>query len=267
MYGKSTYRVRDVEDVINEMEFLVEYYGFKSVYFDDDTFNIGKERMLDFCKLLIKRKLNCIPWACMARADLMDEEVLTNMKKAGLWAVKYGVESSSQDILDRCGKSLNLKKAVKMIKLTKKLGIKTHLTFTFGMEGETKETIRQTIRLALSLNPDSVQFSIITPFPGTALFEELDRKGRIITKDWSLYDGHYSCVFEPENLTVEELEEAKRYAYRVWADSQRKKRGVWGDIAKFIRYWDEGGLKYAFRKAGSYFNYLINKRNKFIGGV
>ncbi|OPX30071.1 MAG: hypothetical protein B1H08_02530 [Candidatus Omnitrophica bacterium 4484_171] len=267
MYGGSSYRFRDIVDVVDEMEFMVEYYGFKSIYFDDDTFNIGKERILKLCNLLIERKLDCIPWACMARADLMDEEILINMKKAGLWAVKYGVESASQEILDRSGKNLDLKKAISMIKFTKKIGIRTHLTFTFGMEGETKKTIKQTVKLALSLNPDSVQFSIITPFPGTILFEELDKKKRIITKDWSLYDGQYSCVFKPDNLTTEELEEAKNYAYRLWADSQRRKRGLRGDITRFISYWDRGGLGYALRKANSYFRYLLGERSKFIGRI
>jgi len=267
MYGGQNYRARDIKDVVDEMEFLVDYYGFKSIYFDDDTFNVGKGRMLEFCRLLKARGLHRIPWACMARADLMDEEILLNMKEAGLWAVKYGIEGASEEILKRCGKNLNLEKAIRMVKFTQKLGIKVHLTFTFGLEGETKETIKQTIKLALSLRPDSVQFSIITPFPGTRLFEELEKEGRIITKDWSLYDGHYSCVFRPDSLTPEELEAAKQYAYRVWADYQRKKRGLRGDVAKFVRYWGEGGIKYALKRTADYFDYLSKGRNKFLAEI
>ncbi len=166
MYNGTIYRVRNVADVVNEMEYLVKEMGFKSVYFDDDTFNIGKERMLKICDEIKRRKLN-IPWAIMARADIMDEEILMNMKEAGLYAVKYGVESASQELLDAINKCMNIKKTERMIKFTKMLGIKTHLTFTFGLPGETKDTISGTVDFALRSDPTTIQFSIVTPFPGT----------------------------------------------------------------------------------------------------
>ena len=230
LFGGATYRARAVKDVIDEMEFLVREKGFKSVYFDDDTFNVGKPRMLQFCNEIIRRDLHQIPWAVMAKADLMDEEILEHMKKAGLWAVKYGVESASQTLLNTCGKGLALEKALRMIKHTQALGIKTHLTFSFGLCGETKETIKQSTDLVLSLNPESVQFSIITPFPGTRLFDLLDKEGRILSKDWSLYDGHHSCVYRPENLTPSELEEAKARAYQLWGEHLRRKQRLLTDI-------------------------------------
>ncbi|MBU1887925.1 MAG: radical SAM protein, partial [Candidatus Omnitrophica bacterium] len=95
MYHGNRYRTRDIIDVVDEMEYLVKEMNFKSVYFDDDTFNIGKERMLKLCDEIKKRKLD-VPWAIMARADLMDKEILKEMRDAGLFAVKYGVESATQ---------------------------------------------------------------------------------------------------------------------------------------------------------------------------
>ena len=146
MYGGNFYRFRDIDDVINEMEHLVKDMGFKSVYFDDDTFNIGKIRMLEFCNKLMVRGLSNIPWAIMARADTMDEQILLAMKKAGLAAVKYGVETFNPEFISNCQKGLDISKAEKMIKFTKDLGIKVHLTFTFGFTGETKKTIKNTIK-------------------------------------------------------------------------------------------------------------------------
>jgi len=264
-FGGKAYRVRDVDDVVDEMEYLIFKRRFKSIYFDDDTFNIGKDRMIRLCDEIIGRGLNKVPWAIMAKADLMDEEILNKMKEAGLHAVKYGVESASQELVDRCGKNLDLKKAERVIKYTKSLGINVHLTFSFGLPGETRETIKSTIDYALELDPHSVQFSIITPFPGTALFKELDKRGKILTKDFSMYDGHNSCVFEPDNLFSSELEEAKQHAYRLWADHQRQKRGVFGNIKKFFKYWQNHGLGTAFRKTRSYLNYFCFNRQKFIG--
>lgn len=267
LFGGRNYRARDVKDCIDEMEYLTRKEGYKSVYFDDDTFNIGKKRMLKFCDEIIKRGLNEIPWAIMAKTDLMDEQILQAMKKAGLYAVKYGVESAAQELVDRCGKCLDLKKTERIIEYTKSLGIKVHLTFAFGLPGETKETIKESIDYALRLDPQSVQFSIITPFPGTALFEELDRKGRIFTKDWSLYDGHYSCVFQPDNLSASDLEEAKQYAYKLWQDYQRKKRVFWRDLKKFFTYWQNYGFSEVFRRAIKYLGYLCFHRKKLTGKI
>lgn len=267
LFGGRTYRARNVKNVADEMEYLIKEQGYKSVYFDDDTFNVGKPRMLEFCAELTRRGLHKTPWAVMAKADLMDKEILDKMKQAGLSAVKYGVESAAQELIDRCGKNLQLKQAEEMIAYTQSLGVKVHLTFSFGLPGETRETIRRTVDYALKLDPHSVQFSIITPFPGTALFEELDRKGRILTKDFSLYDGHYYCVFQPENMPAQALEQAKRYAYRCWADYQRKKRGFKGDARRFIAYWRNYGLYPALKKLYDYSTYVLLKKKKFIGEI
>lgn len=260
MYQGNHYRVRDIKDVVDEMEYLVKEKGFKSVYFDDDTFNIGKERMLRFCKTIKERGLQNIPWAIMARPDLMDKEILTEMKSAGLWAVKYGVESVSEKLLRNYQKNMSFQKTDQIIKMTKNLGIKVHLTFAFGITGETKHTIQKTIDYALSSESTSVQFTILTPFPGTKLFEELDKQGRILVKDWSKYDGHYHCVFQPDNLTPQDLEMAKRYAYRLWEEHPRGKRGFWGDIKRFKCYLKRYGFKCVLLKPLNYLEFIWIKR-------
>ena len=223
MYGGNSYRVRSVKNVVDEMEYLVNELGFKSVYFDDDTWNVGRVRMLDFCRELKDRQLQ-IPWAIMARAELMDEELLEVMRDAGLFAVKYGIESSSQKIVDGIGKGLDLKKAEEIVKYTKYLGIRTHLTFTFGLPGETRETIDKTIDYALFLNPTSVQFSLATPFPGTKFYEQMDKKGYILTKDTEKFDGNHSSVIRTEHLTAKQLQNAKKSAYERWQRHYQLKR-------------------------------------------
>lgn len=265
IYQGHLYRPRNVKDVVDEMEFLVRRKGFKSVYFDDDTFNIGKERMLDFCREVKKRRLNDTQWAVMARPDLMDEQILKNMKEAGLWAVKYGVESATQSLVNCIGKNMDLRKSEKMISLTKELGIKVHLTFTFGLPGETRETIENTIRYALKLSPFSVQFSITTPFPGTEYYKILEKQGLIISKNLSYYDGHLKSVIKLENLAPRDLEMAKMKAYRVWADYLRKRRGFLGSIKRFCDYLNNKGLIYAIYKTISYFQYILFKRKKYLG--
>ncbi|MEM2121537.1 MAG: radical SAM protein, partial [Candidatus Woesearchaeota archaeon] len=200
MFHGNNYRVRNIKDVVDEMEFLVKKMGFKSIYFDDDTFNIGKERMLEFAKEVKNRNLN-VPFAIMARADLMDEEILRALKEAGLFAVKYGVESADQNLLNNCGKNMDIKKVEEIIKLTKSLGIRVHLTFTFGLPGETKETIEKTIRFALQQDPFTVQFSITTPFPGTKYFNYLKEKNELVYSKMSDFDGNFKAVIKTKELS------------------------------------------------------------------
>ncbi len=266
LYQNNLYRTRNINEVVDEMEYLVKERKFKSVYFDDDTFNIGKERMLKLSQLIRERDLQNVPWAIMARPDLMDERILSEMKSAGLWSVKYGVESVCKKLLDSCQKNMDFKRTDRIIKITKNLGIRIHLTFTFGLPGETRDSIQRTIDYALSLNTDSAQFSILTPFPGTRLFEELDKQGRILTKDWSNYDGHYHCVFQPDNLIPRDLEKGKRRAYLLWGDHKRRKRGLLGDMIRFKDYLLRYGFKSAVHKTLDYLRFVWVKRERYLNG-
>lgn len=215
VYGSRAYRARDPVRVVDEMEHLVRERGFKSVYFDDDTFNVGRERVLAICREIERRRL-AVPWAIMARADLMDAEVLRALKRAGLHALKYGVESVDEGILDRCGKEMDLAKTEEMIRLTRRLGILYHLTFTFGLPGETRETIRETLGWCIRMDPDTVQFSVSTPFPGSRFYEELEAQGRIRSREWEEYDGFHHAVVATETLGPEDILAERNAAVRAW---------------------------------------------------
>jgi radical SAM superfamily enzyme YgiQ (UPF0313 family) len=222
MYGNNRYRVRDPKNIVDEMEWLLKTYGFKGVYFDDDTFDIGKPRILKLCSEIKLRGLN-VPWSVMARADTIDQEMLSAMADAGMIAIKYGVESGVQELVDNCGKNLDVQKVIDVVAITKAAGIKVHLTFTFGLPGETKETIQKTIDYAISLDPESVQFSIITPFPGTRYYEELKEKGFLYVTRWSDFDGNRSAVIRTDYLSTEDLTESLSRAYAIWNEHRRKK--------------------------------------------
>ncbi len=225
LYQSRGYRTRDPIAVVDEIEDMVKFYGYKSFYFDDDTFNIGKERILTICEEIKKRGLDKIPWAAMARADTSDFETLKAMKDAGMISIKFGVESATQKLVDACGKGLDLKKVEDSVKWSKELDLQFHLTFTFGLPGETKETIEKTIRYAMELAPDTCQFSLTTPFPGTKHFKMAKERGLLLTEEWDKYDGNRYTVMREENLTREELEEAVKDAYERWAEFDRKRKG------------------------------------------
>ena len=254
MYGSPAYRTRNPVDVVDEMEWLVKNMGFKSVYFDDDTFNIGKPRILNICSEIKKRGIK-VPWAIMARADTSDREMLEAMKDAGLHALKYGVESGVQEIVNNCGKKLDLKKVRETIKITKDLGIKFHLTFAFGLPGETRETIRSTIDFAIEQDHDSLQFSIITPFPGSRYYDDLEKKGFLLSKNWEEYDGYNRAVIRTDNLTKDELEEGLRTANCAWQD-HLVKRDIKCQKWKYLLQ----GLKNPLHGAKRFWEIFVDKR-------
>jgi radical SAM superfamily enzyme YgiQ (UPF0313 family) len=223
IYGEHLYRKREPRKVIDEMEWLINNYDFKAIYFDDDTFNVDNDYVKDICKEMRRRKIDT-PWAVMARPDLMDVNLLEQMVSSGLYAIKYGVESGVQKILDNCKKNMDLNKVKKIIRLTKDLGIKVHLTFCFGLPGESKDTIESSLDFLLRTDPDSVQFSIATPFPGTEFFRYIEQEGYLVSKDWSQYDGNYKAVIRTDQLAPQDLEKAIKEAYRVWESF--KKHGV-----------------------------------------
>jgi len=205
IYRDNLYKKRKPEAVANEVQYLLEQYNFKAVYFDDDVFNIDKPYIMGICREFKERNIN-IPWAAMARVDLMNESLLRNMHQAGLYAVKYGIESADQSILGYCNKNMDLNKSKKIIKLTKNLGIKVHLTFCLGLPHETKDSINKTIEFIDRANPDSLQVSFATPFPGTDYFRYVKDNGYLLSDNWSDYDGNSKCIIRTDELSADYLE-------------------------------------------------------------
>ncbi|RLG10642.1 hypothetical protein DRN69_08740 [Candidatus Pacearchaeota archaeon] len=216
IYGNPGFRVRSAKNVVDEIAYVIEKYGAKEVYFDDASFTIGKQRVLEICKEIKCRHLK-IKWSCMADAINPDEEMLREMSNAGCVAIKFGVESADEKILKNISKVTNLEKTKQVVKLCRKYGIKTHATYMFGLPGETKETIKKTINYALNLGTNSAQFSIAVPFPGTP-FYNLAKKERWLTQEnWEQFDGNRSYAINHPNLSKEELYAALIYAQnRFW---------------------------------------------------
>jgi radical SAM superfamily enzyme YgiQ (UPF0313 family) len=210
------FRARSAQNVISEIEFLIDKYGVKYVYIDDDTFTIDKKRVIDICRLMKKRKINKkISWGTLSRIDTIDSEMLKEMKEAGCDMIVYGIESGSQEILNNMKKGITINKIREVIKETKKNGIRIHATFMFGAPGETKETIRKTIEFAKELDPDTAQFPICMPYPGTEFYDISVKNKWLKIKNWSdFYSATDRAVVEYDNLTKEDLENAVKTAYK-----------------------------------------------------
>lgn len=217
MYRNGQYRPFSVKYICDEIESVIEKYGAREIYFDDDTFTGSKRHVLDFCDEMIQRGLSeKIFWSAMADFMITDEEMIYKMKEAGCIGLKFGVESGNKKILDHIGKPIDFKKIKKNARLCARLHIKTHGTFTFGLSGETKETMKETLKLSKAIDCDSVQFSITTPFPGTRYYEELKKENRLLSENWEDFDGNNSCVAKFDDFDSGYIVDFYKSATRSW---------------------------------------------------
>ncbi len=207
------YRMFSPDRIVDEMEYVKENYGAKEVYFDDDDFCINKKHVLALCKEIKDRGLN-IKWSCMGDAMASDEEMIREMANAGCIFMKFGVESGNEQVLKNIRKPLKPDKAVKVSKWCRKYGIMTHATFSFGLDGDTHETMQDTLNLANRIKFDTAQASISTPFPGTFYHEKLVEKGHLDAPSWDSFDGTTNCTFNTDELTSEEIEKFRRKAIK-----------------------------------------------------
>ena len=219
LYGDNRYRTRAPDAVVDEVEALAAQ-GYASVYFDDDTFNLGRKRTAAIARTFAERGLQ-LPWAFMGRADTCDPRQYEALAATGLQAVKFGVESADVGRLRQIGKNLDVDTVRRAVGAVRSLGIKTHLTFVFGLPGETLDSMQRTLDLAYELDPDSAQFTVAVPFPGSRLHEELRDQGRLDGVDLSDLDGYRTGVVSTEALTADQIVSFVHGVHRRWEGRSR----------------------------------------------
>ncbi len=204
---------RSVSSVLSEIEETVKKYSIIDFMFLSDTFTASKKWVQELCEGIISRQLK-IRWISNSRADSIDEATAKIMKKAGCWIVSLGIESASNEILEKANKEISIENVLNAVKVFKELKIKVIGYFIFGLPGETKESIRNTIRFSCNIPIDYAYFYTATPFPGTKFFEEAQKNGWLKTLDWRRYFHGESDVIEYENLSSDEILKAVREAYK-----------------------------------------------------
>jgi radical SAM superfamily enzyme YgiQ (UPF0313 family) len=166
---KRKVRYRSVDNVMAEIKLIRSTYGTRQFTFKDDSFTVNRERVLELCDRLVAERLH-INWDCNTRVDLVDEELLRRMKRAGCNSVKVGIETGSERILKLVNKGITLSQARRAAGLFRSVGIHWTGYFMMGLPSETREDIEQTLKFMKELKPDFVSLSVYEPFPGTDLF-------------------------------------------------------------------------------------------------
>ncbi len=216
---------RDPVKVVDEIERLYTRYGVRGILFRDQVFTIDWERTDKICNEIIRRGLK-IEWVVETRLDRVNERILRKMKEAGCKRIHYGLESGDAELFSTLGKDgvhAKMEKLVKNFALTEQLGIGAHMFILIGLEGESWQTIRNTVETIKRIKPLTLQVAIVTPYPGTPLFEEMKEKGLLLTEDWSQYTG-FLPVSQARELSASELIEARNFIVAEHRKAVRRKR-------------------------------------------
>jgi len=205
------WRGRNPENVVEEIRILHEKFGIKNVEFIDDTFTLDQKRTERICDEIVREGLD-ISWGASSRVDTLSRGLVEKMRNAGCWILFLGIESGCQKILDAIGKRINIEQARKAVKIVKEAGIQVLGSFIIGFLQDTIETVNETIRFAKTLNLDYAEFSVLTPYPGTPIYEHAKKNNLLLTEDWSKYTGLEPTI-KIEGVSSSKLKSLLQRAY------------------------------------------------------
>ena len=199
-FSGHAWRKRSTDDVAAEMKQAKELFPqVKEFFFDDDTFNIQSARTIELCE---KLKPLGLTWSCNSRVTT-DFDTLKAMKEAGCRLLIVGFESGDPQILKNIKKGATVERARRFVRDCHDLGLVIHGDFILGLPGETKASIRNTIKFAKQLDCETIQVSIAHAFPGTELFDFVEKNGFITNKKMEDGDGHQMAHREYPGLPAD----------------------------------------------------------------
>lgn len=215
-------RMRSSENVLDEIEYLYNNFGVRSLVFVDDTFTIDRNRVKKICEGIAEKALD-LKWSCWTNVNTIGEDIdmLKQMKKAGCMRISYGVETGDPELLKQIKKPITLEKVGETFELTKRAGLETLAYFMIGLPGETKASIKKTKEFVKKINPDYISVTILCPLPGSDLYKEY---GKRLPKEWIRYQMipfDYLPVIQLGDLNFEELARELKNFYKEFYASPR----------------------------------------------
>lgn len=256
MHGHK-YRARSAENVVSEFEYIAENFPeVREVVIEDDTFTADTERVKKVCQLLIEKRLNKrLSWMANARVTL-DYETMVIMHKAGCRLLLPGFESGSQEILNNIKKGTKVEQFKPFVDNARKAGMQVHGCFIVGNMGETRQTMQQTLKVALGLKLDTVQFYPLMPFPGTEAYDWAVSQGYLSGKytDYLQEDGNHNTSLHVDDISSQELVDfcnycRRKFYMRPWYIGHR----IWMGLK------DPEDLKRALKSFGRFREFLFKR--------
>ncbi|MDH5482405.1 MAG: B12-binding domain-containing radical SAM protein [Candidatus Bathyarchaeota archaeon] len=243
-HWQGKWRLKSAKRIADEIEFCYTNFGSRFIWLTDDNFGAGS-RARDLAEEIIERGITeDLMWFVQARCDdvINNKEALPRLRESGLNWVLLGVENSELSTLQSFRKGIKPQEAKDAVRLLKENDIFAHAMFIIGERRDTSESIARVRAFANELNPDFSLFSVLTPFPGTQVYEEARRNGWIEDFNWSHYDMIHA-IMPTETLSTkqvqEELYECYRSFYGSWSrrfqglfSSNKLKRRIYSYMAR-----------------------------------
>ena len=196
------YRSFSPRYIVNEMSHLVREFKAKDIAFVDSTFTSDKERVYEIVKEIKQHNLN-VTWTCSIRVDVVDKQLLKEMKNAGCWRVRLGIESGNDEVLKFIKKGITRSQIRKVANWAYELDLEPKGFFMVGHLIDTRQTIKDTIDFACSLPLKDITVQMNTPLKNTPQYKLMKKYGRVITTDFSNY-SFWEPIFIPDSLSDRE---------------------------------------------------------------
>jgi anaerobic magnesium-protoporphyrin IX monomethyl ester cyclase len=238
MYGKGV-RKKSVDRLITEIEYAQSHFAIKTAYFMDLEFTVFRRQVLELCDYLSKRQSG-LRWTCQTRFDLVDEELLDRMKRAGCRLIHFGVEAGTKELLESIHKRISMEQIERGMRMVHQAGIESACFFILGFPDVGPDQIDKTIQFANRLNPTYALFHIAIPYPGTALYEQMENKG---------WKGSKEELFPEACKQDRELMELKQKARRAYAGFYLRPRYIASRLSR-------GDLKSLYRQIKLFTGYF-----------
>lgn len=253
-YYGPRYRARSAENVFEEILYLRDL-GFKEIFYRDELFTIDKKRVFDICNKIIEAKVE-ISWICSVKASTSSFEMLKAMKEAGCRFIRVGVESGVQEILNNVKKDVKVEQVENTFRWARQLKIDTHAHMMLGMPGETEETVAQTFEFIKKINPSTITYGIMTPYPGTEIYRE------VLAADPAFGDGtsvdirsiHTNASFS-KNFTKLDQHKLEQYVQEGYRRFYMRPGYILGRLAR-IRSWTE--FRRLFSAGNQVFRFIVS---------
>jgi radical SAM superfamily enzyme YgiQ (UPF0313 family) len=209
------FRMQSPQRIIAEVKHALTFFKTRIIFFYDDNFTANQRRIDELCDLIISEDLD-ISWNAQVRQDIANNPgLLRKMAKAGCRIVFIGFESINDATLKAMHKSQTRKDIEVSIHVIQQAGINIHGMFIFGDDNDTVEILRQTVSFAISQHIDTAQFMILTPFPGTPVYDKFVAEKRLFHQRWEYYNGMFA-VFQPKTMTASRLQKEMVAAHRMF---------------------------------------------------
>lgn len=256
-YSGNKYRTRSVANVIEEVKYIIKNFpDIKEIFFDDDNFAEDQPRAIEIAK---KMKPIGINWGCNSKVSVK-YETLKAMREGGMRVIMVGYETGDQGILNNVRKGTTIEQARAFTKNCKDLGVLVHGAFVLGLPGETRQTIESSIRFACEMDPETIQVSLASPYPGTKFYDLCVKEGYINPESLVGESGYQNCAVSYPGISSTEIFMAverfyKKFYYRP------------GYVAKVLKkaLLDSKERKRIYREAKEFYGFIAKRREAVKG--